>query len=274
MRAIVTAESVTALGPEVRGAVLVAGSHGGRIAGTYAAKAGAHAVILNDAGVGKDRAGIAALDALETIGMAAATAAHSSARIGDGADMLARGRISHVNAPAGRCGVAPGMPVRDAAVLLCTAAAPHCAPPDYTEGRTRLAQGPPEVWGLDSLGLLLAEDAGRILIIGSHGALQGGRAESALPVVAHAAVFNDAGIGADGAGVTRLPVLAARGIPAATVDCASARIGDCRSMWATGRISAANATAARCGVQRGHSVLDFAACVARRGGETQGETQI
>jgi uncharacterized protein YunC (DUF1805 family) len=264
MRAIVTAESVTALGPEVRGAVLVAGSHGGRIAGTYAAKAGAHAVILNDAGVGKDGAGIAALDALETIGMAAATAAHSSARIGDGMDMLARGRISHANAQARRCGVAAGMPVRDASVRLCTAPAPHSAPPDYTEGRTRLADGPPEVWGLDSLGLLLGEDAGRILIIGSHGALHGGRPESALGVAARAAVFNDAGIGADGAGLTRLPVLDARAIAAATVGCMSARIGDCRSMWDTGRISAINAVAQAAGARQGQSMADFVACVRER----------
>jgi len=262
MRAIVTAESVTELGAEVRGAVLVAGSHGGRIAGYYAAKAGAHAVILNDAGVGKDAAGVAALGELEAIGMAAATAAHSSARIGDGADMLARGCISHVNAIAVRCGVAPGMPVRDAAVMLCAAPAAHAAPRAYTEGRTLLAAGPAEVWGLDSLGLLLDEDAGRLLVIGSHGALQGGRAETALRVAARAAVFNDAGIGADGAGLTRLPVLAARGIPAATVDCMSARIGDCRSMWATGVISAVNTTAAQRGARVGEAVSAFVARVA------------
>jgi hypothetical protein len=266
MRAIVTAESVTELGAEVRGAVLVAGSHGGRIAGTYAAKAGAHAVILNDAGVGKDAAGIAALAELEAIGMAAATAAHASARIGDGADMLARGRISHANARAARCGVVPGMPVRDAAVMLCAAPTPHAAPPAYTEGRALLAAGPPEVWGLDSLGLLRDEDAGRILVVGSHGALQGGRPESALRVAARAAVFNDAGIGADGAGLTRLSVLSARGIPAATVDCMSARIGDCRSMWATGVVSAVNARAQDAGAHRGQSVPDFVAAVSGRAG--------
>jgi hypothetical protein len=266
MRPIVTAESVTELGAEVRGAVLVAGSHGGRIAGYYAAKAGAHAVILNDAGVGRDAAGIAALGELEAIGMAAACAAHASARIGDGADMLARGRISHANAPAARCGVAPGMPVRDAAVMLGAASAAHAAPRPYTEGRTRLAAGSPEVWGLDSLGLLLDEDAGRILVVGSHGALQGGRPQSALRVAARAAVFNDAGIGADDAGLTRLPVLSARGIPAATVDCMSARIGECRSMWATGVISAVNELAQDAGAHRGQSVPDFVAGVVGRAG--------
>jgi hypothetical protein len=262
MRPIVTAESVTELGAEVRDAVLVAGSHGGRIAGYYAAKAGAHAVILNDAGVGKDAAGIAALGELEAIGMAAASVAHSSARIGDGADMLARGRVSHANRPAARCGVVSGMPVRDAAVMLGAAPAPHSAPRAYTEGRTLLAAGSPEVWGLDSLGLLLDEDVDRILVVGSHGALQGGRPESALRVAARAAVFNDAGIGADGAGLTRLPVLSARGIPAATVDCMSARIGDCRSMWASGVISALNPAATQYGAQRGQAVAVFVARVA------------
>lgn len=264
MRAIVTADSVTALGDEVRGAVLVAGSHGGRIAGYYAARAGAHAVILNDAGVGRDAAGIAGLADLEAIGMAAATAAHSSARIGDGADMLARGVVSHFNALAAGCGVAAGMAVGDAAVRLTGARAPHGTPRAYTEGRTRLAPGPPEVWGLDSLGLLLDEDAGRILIVGSHGALQGGRPESALRVAACAAVFNDAGIGADGAGLTRLPVLAARGVPAATVDCMSARIGDCRSMWATGVVSTVNTVAQAAGARPGQTVADFVVCIAGR----------
>ncbi len=44
-----------------RDAVLIGGSHGGIYAGYCAAKAGVRAVILNDAGVGKDRAGIGSL---------------------------------------------------------------------------------------------------------------------------------------------------------------------------------------------------------------------
>ena len=103
---------------------------------------------------------------------------------------------------------------------------------------------------------------GRILIIGSHGALHGGRPESALGVEAAAAVFNDAGVGADRIGITRLPVLAARGIPAAAVDCMSARIGDGRSMWESGLISHVNAIAARRGAAPGMSVQEFAQDVA------------
>ena len=111
---IIAAESVTRL-EDVAGKVLVAGSHGGVIAAWYGAKAGARALVLNDAGVGRDRAGIAGLTYLEAIGMAAAVVDCMSARIGDGADMLARGVISHANAYAALCGVVAGQSCREAA---------------------------------------------------------------------------------------------------------------------------------------------------------------
>lgn len=258
MRSILTADSVTEIGAQVRDAVLVAGSHGGVIAGHLAAKAGARAVILNDAGVGKDEAGIAALAYLEAIGMAAASVAHAGARIGNGAHMLAHGTISHVNATAAALGVMPGQPCRDAAVRLTAAPPPRAAPPPYAEGRYLLRRtGSREVWALDSVGKARPEDAGRILVIGSHGALHGGRVQSALPVDAYAAVFNDAGVGPDAVGISRLPALAARGIAAATVGCDSARIGDGRSMWESGVISFVNAVAEGLGARPGESVQRF-----------------
>ncbi len=260
---IVSADSVTRL-HDVAGKVVVAGSHGGVIAAYLGAKSGAHALVLNDAGLGMDRAGIAGLAYVEEIGMAAATVDCMSARIGDGADMLARGVISHANAFAALCGVAAGQACRDAAERMRAAPAPRSGPPPYAEGRWRLAGGPPEVWALDSIGKLEPEDAGRILVIGSHGALHAGQRASALSVDAAAAVFNDAGVGVDRIGITRLPVLGARGIPAVAVDCMSARIGDARSMWQTGLILHLNAPAAALGATRGMNVQLFAAaCTAR-----------
>ncbi len=241
------------------GKVLVAGSHGGVIAAYLGAKAGVHALVLNDAGLGKDRAGIAGLFYLEKIGMAAAAVDCMSARIGDGADMLARGVISHANTFASLCGVTAGQACREAADRLRAARAPTSAPPPLDEGRWRVAEGPPEVWALDSTGKLLPEDAGRILVIGSHGALLGGRRESALGVDAAAAVFHDAGGGADHIGFSRLMPLDERGIPAATVDGMTARIGDGRSLWETGILSRVNGAAARVGVRAGESVQQFAA---------------
>ena len=66
------ADTVTVLPPEAAGAVLIAGSHCGVYAAYLAVKAGVRAVILNDAGVGRDRAGIAGLDFLDDLGIAAA----------------------------------------------------------------------------------------------------------------------------------------------------------------------------------------------------------
>ncbi len=262
MTSIVVAESVTQLGPEARDAVLVAGSHAGVIAAYYAARAGARAVVLNDAGVGKDRAGIAGLAYLDAIGVAAVAVAHDSARIGDGADTLARGVVSHVNAAAAACGVVPGVRAQEAAERLRAAPAARASPAPYSEGRVLLqAVGTREIWALDSVGMVEAADAGRVLLIGSHAALHGGRPESALAVDARAAAFHDAGNGA--AGVTRLPVLARRGIPAVAVDGTSARIGDGRSLWESGVVAHVNDAAARIGAARGMPAREFALRAAR-----------
>jgi hypothetical protein len=266
---VIAEPSVTKLDARHRGAVLVAGSHGGVIAGYLAAKAGVRAVILNDAGVGKDGAGISSLPYLEKIGLAAATVGHMSARIGEGADMLARGVITHANATAERLGVRRGQSCAEAAERLREAPAATAAPPPYEEGRfpIREAPGAPAIWGLDYVSLVLPEDKDRILIIGSHGGILAGKPETAMKHDAIAAVFNDAGIGADGAALTRLPPLAARGIAAATVDCMSARIGDARSAWETGILSHVNATAKTLGAQPGMSTQDFVGLVIQKSGK-------
>jgi hypothetical protein len=264
---VIAEPSVTKLDARHRDAVLVAGSHGGVIAGYLAAKAGVRAVILNDAGIGLDNAGISSLPYLEKIGMAAATVGHMTARIGEGDDMLARGVISHANAIAAQAGVAPGQSCAEAAARLCSAPAAISAPPPYEEARfpIREAPGEPAVWGLDSVSMVLPEDKPRILIIGSHGGILAGKPETAMKHDAIAAVFNDAGVGAEGAALTRLPPLDARGIAAATVDCKTARIGDARSAWETGVLSYVNLNAKKVGARAGMSVQDFVARVIAAG---------
>jgi len=260
--AILLADTVTRLGGEHAGNVLVSGSHGGIIAAAYAAQARVRAAIFNDAGRGRDDAGVAGLAALERIGIAACAVAHTSARIGDAADAFAHGIVSTCNAAAAAAGAAPGMRCDDAAAQL--RAAPWSKEPLAfpAESRALLAPasgGRSPVWGLDSIGLVEATDAGAVLVIGSHGALHGGDPASALPVAARAAFFHDAGRGSGDANVSRLPVLAARGMAAAAVDFRSARIGDARSLWETGAISVANAPAAALGVAAGMRVRDAAA---------------
>src|ERR1700732_5085550 len=54
-------DSVTMLGADARGRAAIAASHGGIYAAYLAAKAGLKAVILSDAGVGRERAGVGGL---------------------------------------------------------------------------------------------------------------------------------------------------------------------------------------------------------------------
>ena len=92
------------------GAVVVGGSHGAVYAAYLSAKAGVRAAIHNDAGIGRDDAGISGLAWAEAHGMAMAATLSGSARIGDGQDMLVRGIISRANPLAAACGVKPGQP--------------------------------------------------------------------------------------------------------------------------------------------------------------------
>jgi hypothetical protein len=256
---ILVTDSITKLGADAAGRVGVAASHGGLYAAYLAAKLKLRGVILNDAGVGLDEAGIACLPYLDALHMAAAVIGHDSARIGDGADMMGRGIVSRVNRAAIRLGCAPGQRCAATAAAMRGGLPPATEPPAYAEARFLLREnsGGPPVWGIDSNSLARAEDAGAILVTGSHGGLLGGRPETAISVPALAAVYNDAGIGIDRAGISRLPALDARGIAAATVSAASARIGDARSAWATGRLSAVNRLAADAGAAAGMSVPEF-----------------
>jgi hypothetical protein len=256
-------DSVTHLTPAARGRVALAASHGGVYAAWYAAARGIGAVILHDAGIGRERAGIGGLDWLAALGVPAAAVGHHSARIGDGADMLARGLLSAVNAPAAALGLAEGMTAATAlARLLAARPAPAEAGPPMEEARREIARaGDVRVLALDSNGLVEAGDAGHVVVTGSHGGLLGGRPETAVKAAVRAALYSDAGIGMDAAGISRLPALEARGIPAACVSCFSARIGDAMSTWQDGFVSTLNPLAAARGGRIGQSARDFVAAM-------------
>ncbi len=257
--AVILSDSATKLVDAHRGSVLLCGSHGGIYPAFLVARHGCHAVVLNDAGVGKDNAGIASLAYCQAIGMAAAAVSYASARIGDAHDMLERGLISHVNAAAEAVGCAPGQDVGTALQLLSEAPRPSGTPPVYEESREIIDGTDPAIVCMDSASLVRPGDEGAIIVTGSHGGLVGGVPAMALQVDGRAALFNDAGGGRDDAGLTRLPALDKRGIAAATVHAASARIGDGRSTYEDGVLSHVNETAAGLGVKPGMTARTFVA---------------
>jgi hypothetical protein len=97
---------------------VVSGSHGGVSSARYALAHPMSLVVFNDAGGGKDDAGVAALALLQHQGRAAATVAHTSARIGDALDGWEHGIVSQVNPAAAALGLAPGQMLRATLIAL------------------------------------------------------------------------------------------------------------------------------------------------------------
>ena len=255
---IVLAPTATKIPQGARGHVLVCGSHGGAYAGYLAARAGARGVILNNAGVGLDQAGIGALLHCQALGIAAAAVAHTSARIGDAEDMLAHGVISHRNAIAGGVGVSAGMGCAEAGMLLSAAPPGTGASARYDEARAVVGENRHglRIVCVDSVSLVVPDDAGQVVLSGSHGGVVAGQRNLAIRVAAAAAFYNDAGVGKEQAGVSRLPVLDEQGIAAATVAVESARIGDGCSTYESGILSRVNTTATGLGIAPGMSARE------------------
>jgi len=109
---VVVIDSITQLEAGDAGAIVVSGSHGGASSGEFALALPLRVVFFNDAGIGKQEAGVAALTMLQARGVAAATVAHGSARIGDALDAWQHGVISRTNEAAHALGLCIGQPVR------------------------------------------------------------------------------------------------------------------------------------------------------------------
>ena len=111
---VIIMDSITQVTPDDAGAIVVCASHGGSSSGECALAVPLAAVFFNDAGVGKENAGIAALDMLQANGVAAGTVSHATARIGDSRDTWDHGVISYVNPAARELRLVPGARLRSA----------------------------------------------------------------------------------------------------------------------------------------------------------------
>lgn len=107
---------------------------------------------------------------------------------------------------------------------------------------------------IDSISTVTEEMRGQIVVTGSHGGISA--AHLALAHPPGLAVFNDAGMGLDDAGVKGLEILNAAGVAACAVSHETARIGEAKSTLATGRISAVNSGAAGYGIRVGQNCAD------------------
>ena len=266
---LVLADSITQVPDHPRvPRIILCGSHGGRSSGIFALKKGVHAVIFNDAGVGKEQAGIASLSLLEKHGIYAATVDAQTARIGIAAETQ-EGIISFVNRLAGNAGVRVGMPAREAASILQKAPVLllriSSEPPlEWKETLTVIHVSPKgyRIVAMDSNSQVTPENRKDIILTGSHGGLVG-----SAPVVKHpvlAAFYNDAGGGKEQAGISRLPRLQEAGILGATVDARTAQIGIGLETYEYGIISHVNPLARDWGILPGMAAKEAAGMILRR----------
>ena len=119
---VVLMDTITKVDVGDTGAFVVSGPHGGTSSGEFALAVPLALAVFNDAGVGKDEAGVAALVMLQARGTPACTVAHTSARIGEARDTFEHGVVSRVNAAARALGLREGLALRAALEQLVGAA--------------------------------------------------------------------------------------------------------------------------------------------------------
>ena len=118
-------DSITELSAADAGCLAVSGSHGGLSSARYAGAARPLLSVFNDAGGGRDGAGLAALAVLQAQGLAACTVSHASARIGEARSTLQDGVVSHSNALAAALGIRAGQCVQSLVQTLIETPAPR-----------------------------------------------------------------------------------------------------------------------------------------------------
>jgi hypothetical protein len=259
---ITTVSASSQVTAAARGGVVISGSYGGEYNAWHAGKWGLRGVVLNDAGVGRDNAGTRGLPYLDQIGLAAATADARTCHIADGDHMLAHGVISFVNRAAAALGCRPGESVARCVERMRSApVAAGTLPPIAGGKRYTIRDTPGElrVICLDAAPMMEPGDAGAIAVTGSHAALFRGKPDNVVAVDLHAILYIAAGVGLDGAGISRLPELDARAMPAGAVAADSAPIGDSRAIYADGVLSHVNRAALARGARPGMALRHFIA---------------
>jgi hypothetical protein len=217
------------------------------------------AAIGLDCAIGKDGAGISGLWYYEALNIPAAAAGVMTAEMGNGLDLHDNGVISRVNSPAEDAGVKPGMRVPEAAKIIGRPVKP------VTGVRTNRVVIKTSATGrsivcTDSIPYALPEDIGRnVLCVGGHTGV------SIIGYLKHfrpwGFLMSDGGMGKNRSGVAAMEPLSAAGLPGASVSAMTARMGDGRSTYFDGVVSACNTLAKIKGVRVGQTAIAAAECL-------------
>ncbi|WP_319479578.1 hypothetical protein [uncultured Draconibacterium sp.] len=254
---VVLLDSLGDLQPGNTSPILVCGSHcgGNRDLARQIKNCGVKAVFLNNAGIGKNQAGIRGLTYYELENILACAVDHNSAEIGISRDTWESGIISHTSPRAEAAGIQTGDSVKEA-VAKISHIVKHSTSTQKSERfesqNRRESEGSKkglkkqvkaqiesvDITIADSITSLSEDNFGDIVVCGSHGGVSAG--EYAQKHRLKAVFFNDAGIGKNNAGIKSLEILNDAGILACTVDCMSAEIFNGQDVLDNGIITVCN----------------------------------
>ena len=252
---VILLDSLGDVQPDNTSPILICASHCGDN-GAFARKlknCGLKAVFLNNAGIGKNQAGISGLSHYQAENILACAVSHNSAEIGVARDTWESGIISHTNTLAKEAGVKPGDSVQEAVARIINLPSfpPKNMHADSLSNEKQENSNKPDlkkqiqaqidgviITVTDSITFLNESNAGDIVVCGSHGGVSAGHYAQKHRL--KAVFFNDAGIGKNNAGINSLESLSDAGIPACTVDCMSAEIFNGLDVLDNGFISVCN----------------------------------
>lgn len=256
---VVLLDSLGDLESDNKNSILVCGSHCGGNSDLARQVKNCHvkAVFLNNAGVGKNQAGIRGLVNYEAEHILACAVDHNSAEIGVSRDTWDSGVISHINALAQAFGIKIGDSVKETVDKLVNSKmyalpAPDDMNSEYAANNNSMDYSNKaelkkqkqiqiddvKITVTNSITFLNGGSAGDVVVCGSHGGASAGHYAQKHGV--NAVFFNDAGIGKNNAGVKSLEYLNDSGILACTVDCMSAEIFNGQDVLDNGIITVCN----------------------------------
>jgi len=250
---VIVMDTAASMSSDETGQIIIAGSHGAETTARHMARYLPFGVFLNDAGVGKNQAGISCLHVFEVMSILGATVDCMSARIGDGEDHYSAGIVSAVNPLAEKAGVKVGMRVSEACQKMIQAKASSTLL--YTT-EVVYQIGDRQIVLADSISFLNEGHQGSVVVCGSH--CSHTTLEWTKGLKLKGIFLNDAGKGKENQGISALPAYDKMEVPAAAIDCMTAMIGHARDAWEKGLISVANGLASNLGIKTGMRAQDAA----------------